>query len=810
MSLNLGRQLEPLLLLKKFCKLVLTLLSATAIFGLFVIFTPQGSRIALNLVSDLIPYELRYESVSGTLAKHIEMKGFEIKGNNLHIKASQLEMSWQWQDLFKSQKKLQAVKAEKLVVWYEDDIEPSKTHSSIDQIQIALKKILPFALSIEHLVIDDARIHWNKIEHQLNKLTIKGASNTLSQIDEIHYQGAFGSLDAFLQGAIKVNWDLTLTQNPYLVKMSAASLTTQGNILLPSRNLADPQNQIQIHIQTKQFTHASHQFEDVALDIQGTLIAHQAHFKSIYNKHPIESVIHGQFTQQQWHGHIKKLTVKEAQLQKMGNTTGDILVNWQGKTVLSTLMLILDKKYPIHINTSINKKMPYALEGALSTQILNVKSLSSLVPSLRNLRGKLTVDLTLSGNLSNVQWQGDIVLSDAKFRASTLSKKAVLNNLKFSLLPANKISVNGSGTWGSGKFTLLGEGKLNAGSPNMVINFKGEQLLLSDTTEYYIVANPDLKLTIQNKAAALEGKIYIPQAEIQSLKNPDMVSPSEDVVIVSNKKSPLRKPLTEDALSHHMATNIELILSDKITYKGHGFSTKVDGRLSIVQRPGQVTNAKGKLYLKNGKYKAYGKVFDINYGQILFTGGPIYDPIIDIRAQRTIQQTTFGTFQSAQPILAGIMFSGNFKTPKISFYSTPSMPDADVISYLVVGRPQNKMNEAQAELLFQAVSELANLMGGSRKDVHFDLAEKLKLDQLGFAKKPNFIPTPGSHNPLEDTVFVLGKQLSDRLYLNYSVGLVDSASQFGMRYALGKNLMIEASTGSQGSSADVLLSFEGR
>jgi autotransporter translocation and assembly factor TamB len=88
------------------------------------------------------------------------------------------------------------------------------------------------------------------------------------------------------------------------------------------------------------------------------------------------------------------------------------------------------------------------------------------------------------------------------------------------------------------------------------------------------------------------------------------------------------------------------------------------------------------------------------------------------------------------------------------------------------------------------------------------LAEQLKLDQFGFAKKQNFIATPG-RNPLEDTVFILGKQLSDRLYLHYSVGVVDSASNFGLRYILGRNVTVEAQAGTQGSSADVLLSFEG-
>jgi translocation and assembly module TamB len=220
-------------------------------------------------------------------------------------------------------------------------------------------------------------------------------------------------------------------------------------------------------------------------------------------------------------------------------------------------------------------------------------------------------------------------------------------------------------------------------------------------------------------------------------------------------------------------------------------------------------NAKGQIDLINGKYRAYGKTFDIDHGQIVFSGGPINDPLLDIRAQRKIEPTsTVVSAKSNQAIIAGIKFSGNLKSPKLQFYSVPAMPDADIISYLVIGRPQNQVSEAQAELLLQAVSELVSVMGNQRHDVQLDLAEKLKLDQFGFSKKANALKVPG-HNPLEDTVFVLGKQLSDRLYLHYSLGVVDSANNFGLRYMLGKNLMVEASTGTEGSSADVLLSFEG-
>ncbi len=220
-------------------------------------------------------------------------------------------------------------------------------------------------------------------------------------------------------------------------------------------------------------------------------------------------------------------------------------------------------------------------------------------------------------------------------------------------------------------------------------------------------------------------------------------------------------------------------------------------------------NAKGQINLVNGKYRAYGKTFDIDYGQIVFAGGPINDPLLDIRAQRKIEPTsTLVSAKTQSTIIVGVKLIGNLKSPKLEFYSIPTMSDTDIMAYLVVGRPQSEMNQAQGELMLQAVSQLVSVMGNQRDDVQFNLAEKLKLDQFGFSKKAQGTSS-ANHNPLEDTVFVLGKQLSERLYLHYSLGIVDSANNFGLRYMLGKNLTLEASTGTQGSSADVLLSFEG-
>lgn len=813
MASFLSKHVEPLSLLKKGFKFTIGLLLIAVGFTLYLIVTPQGLKTTLHLISDFSPYKIQFTQVDGALISHAHLKDFQLHGPNLIVKASELDIGWQLATLLKKERTLEYIKATQLTLWSQNLDNPfdnKATKISFNSVQKTLSKSIPIPIKVENIHIQQATIHWGEYEHFFSEFIVKSASSELAKIEEIHYQGAWGKFHAYLQKGIKIDWDLRLTKNPYLVEYHSHEITTQGNLFLPSGQLEDSRNQINVKVQAKAFSFAEHHLQNITLDLKGTLTAHQASMTAHYNQTPLQMKLSGEFSPKHWQGKIEQLEIKHKRWEKIGKTTGNVNIDWQEKTIFSVMELLLGEQYPVNVKINVEKRHPYSLSGSVQTHLNNVKTLSSLVPALENLRGKLDVDLKLTGSLLQPQWTGQLVLKEAKMRASSLGSKAMLNQLQLTFLENHKMSISGDGIWGSGPFTLEGNGDFLTSSPSMIVKLKGENLLLSDSPEYYIIANPDLTLSLKNGSSLLEGKIFIPQAEIKSLKNPDTIAPSQDVVIISNKKTSVSKPLAERTFATQITTNIDLILSDKIIYKGHGFSTRVDGRLQVKQQPGQPPTANGKLIFHDGKYRAYGKTFDIAYGQIIFSGGPIYDPILDIRAQRKIQApSTLAALQDTQPKIVGIKFGGNLKTPKIDFYSSPAnLSDADIISYLVVGRPQHQVNEAQAELLFEAVSQLANVMGNSRKDVRFDLAEQLKLDQIGFSKKPNHISTPG-HNPLEDTVFVLGKQLSDRLYMNYSVGIVDSASQFGLRYLLGKNVTIEAAAGTQASSADVVVSFEG-
>ena len=54
---------------------------------------------------------------------------------------------------------------------------------------------------------------------------------------------------------------------------------------------------------------------------------------------------------------------------------------------------------------------------------------------------------------------------------------------------------------------------------------------------------------------------------------------------------------------------------------------------------------------------------------------------------------------------------------------------------------------------------------------------------------------------------ILGKHLSPRLYINYSIGLFDSASVFRLRYQLTRHWSVEAQSGTA-TGGDILYSIE--
>jgi len=119
-----------------------------------------------------------------------------------------------------------------------------------------------------------------------------------------------------------------------------------------------------------------------------------------------------------------------------------------------------------------------------------------------------------------------------------------------------------------------------------------------------------------------------------------------------------------------------------------------------VDEPEQVTVGQGELNVAGGKYNLYGQKLDIEKGRLIFAGGPIGNPGLDMRV---IRKT--GT------VLAGVRITGTADAPVLNLYSNPAMEESDILSYLLLGRPTNQASGTEGAVLTNAAASLG-LSGG--------------------------------------------------------------------------------------------------
>ena len=123
------------------------------------------------------------------------------------------------------------------------------------------------------------------------------------------------------------------------------------------------------------------------------------------------------------------------------------------------------------------------------------------------------------------------------------------------------------------------------------------------------------------------------------------------------------------------------------------------------------------------------------------------------------------------------------------------MDDTEILSQLIVGRSLAFSTAEESGLLGEAAATLG-LKGGS--ELFQGIGSILQLDDMhleGSSKK-------------EDVSLVVGKRLTEDLYIGYDVNMFSQLGRFRVRYDLTGGFAVETSSSSQSTGADLLYSFE--
>jgi translocation and assembly module TamB len=423
------------------------------------------------------------------------------------------------------------------------------------------------------------------------------------------------------------------------------------------------------------------------------------------------------------------------------------------------------------------------LSGKLNLENFDLAILSSFTGYGIEPNGRVSSSFTLGGTVGRPELVGDGQIEGGGI---TLPYQGItLENVRLEVVAAEDgAKVVGHATSGPGEMTA--EGRLHYGDIGVEadLRIRCSDFLLVNLPEYAIRVNSDVQFLFARKRGAIKGSVQIPYALITPEELKDSVKVSKDVILVSGRQE------VRDS-GWPFSLDLAVLLGDDVHIRGYGLTGRLAGKLLVKTAADEFPIATGELDLIDGVFVIYGRTLEIERGRMLFTGGPIDNPGIDVRAQKKFSDEE----AKSRGYTVGVDISGLVQDLHYNLFSDPYMDDTEILSQMIVGHSLAFASKEEGSLLGAAATTLG-LKGGA--DLFEGFGDILQLDDMhveGSTKK-------------ENVSLVVGKRVTKDLYIGYDMNMFSQLGQFRVRYDLTRGFAVETRSSSQATGADLLYTFE--
>ncbi|MGE4343611.1 MAG: translocation/assembly module TamB domain-containing protein [Geoalkalibacter sp.] len=401
--------------------------------------------------------------------------------------------------------------------------------------------------------------------------------------------------------------------------------------------------------------------------------------------------------------------------------------------------------------------------------------LEMLLPGLaEDIAGELAFVAEVGGTWQNPRWQGDFSLTQAgatlPAAGLVLDEIEVAGRIVERRIEVERLQLRS----GPGKLTGRVQVDLeDFSAPVYTGEIKGSKVQVMNLPELQIQISPDLTFRGRPDAFAVKGKVHVPVFLVYDWQNEGMVKPSSDVEIVGRESEP------EAARPFNLDLDVDVTLGERVILQAKGLDARLEGGLKVMTNERSDLIGQGEISVAKGHYAAFGLKLPITRGRLLFAGGPLDRPGLDILALREIGE-----------VRAGVQMTGTARAPRVKLYSEPGMPDTDILSYIVLGRPLGESG-GQADVLMLAAGAL--LSRGESAALQDKLKRRLGID---------VIEVESGAGDVEASMVTVGKYLTPDLYVSFGQALFGEASVARLRYSLSEKWDFESQFGTV-SGADL-------
>lgn len=435
---------------------------------------------------------------------------------------------------------------------------------------------------------------------------------------------------------------------------------------------------------------------------------------------------------------------------------------------------------------TLNVKIPALLEKSEHLQINSegplrgkinyngrIEPLAALLPvTFQSLEGIITTDIIIGNTLAEPSVEGSLKISEGVFTDIDTGLSLIgitLDGTAHSNTNGTAINFNFEAR-GPQQTTssIKSNGMIKYADQSIIdIRLNLDKAALAAEPISSLIASGDISIQGQPENLKIDGAIVINElsAETKVPPNTGLV----DINIVSNDLELAIKDETAATDVPSIPLSLTIDADDRIFVRGRGMESEWKTNIAI---SGTTTSPLilGSLDIKKGYIDFADRRFDISRGKISFDRLTQNNPTLDIRAEAT-----------ANDVTAAIVIEGRAQNPAISLTSTPSLPNNDVLAYILFGEPANELNTFEALQVAQALASLGAIgpfggtgpLGSARKAVGLDL---LSLDA-------------GSGD--EAASLTVGKYVADGLFVSATQDADGANGSVRVEYEVRDNITVE-------------------
>ncbi|HXV79598.1 MAG TPA: translocation/assembly module TamB domain-containing protein [Candidatus Binatia bacterium] len=371
------------------------------------------------------------------------------------------------------------------------------------------------------------------------------------------------------------------------------------------------------------------------------------------------------------------------------------------------------------------------IEARIQSSGLSLAFLNALSgKTVKEIGGEVEADIQVRGSLNQPLASGFVRLRDGKLTATPLGLQISSITAEGSLEPrgirisqlsahANKGELNASGFIALQKF-----------SPQaMDFSIDAKQWPAINTQRYQVELNGAAKIGGTLAAPRISGKFEVPRGELR----PDLsfldrsgtpIKRDPTIKVVSSQPSgastakPEEDQVADSELWRNSTVDVQVTILKNVWLRHRNADIELSGNLRVMKASGGDPRLTGMIESIRGWMVFQGRRFTLSQGRLEFTGGENIDPVLDIVAERRVNN-----------YLVKVIVKGTSEKPTLTLASDPQLDQADILSLLLFNKPVSALDKGEQTLLQQ---NAIGIVGGfAATKIGQAVAESLGLQNLG-------------------------------------------------------------------------------